>query len=1120
MDYMLHPSSEYQSPFGFRLQPRDRETCGSSKDSVASYKQRIDSMFDETYSVRSGHKKHKESRRTRSVIDGEDASKLMIENDNKLLIKNMVQARIEKMFAEVEGDGEDKPQRSKVDPSTFRVDYLGSLPLIKKVSSLEGLQEPLKDLYLSYKQMGNIKPVFQDVLEISNCGLRVKYLDEKQDELVEQLNPFPTIAVWAAVKFVCRPRGLHHGKEFGLEYAFMPLISDPESVDKVTLFRKLTPNEACYFTGEYYSDHSPLFVAVMRKLGVSRQLECHGFVCNSNENAIVIAANLYKALVITMAKNQSSEENCKKRNLKQKNGLNTVCSVGGSSLADDFETLSIVKSDTIPPKLPPANPKKEFGPSVSTKINTAQNIRTKIPPPRPPRKGKSSPVRSPHDAVVLHVKHPDPDEILQLPSPPSQSPQFLKSNSFNFTNASKNDDQTVFNKSSTHYDSERNSNTRETRKINHRNHNFLGKYSSFCTKESSDRGDILTKVAIPRSHSFLNANGPLSSRYNRHASAGPLVGNAIQRKNSIGSPLGLNELFTEFRLQEGLNNMEDILNAIIDPDGMSFNDLKPIYKEFLLKLAVTLTKDEMYQRSKSIMQRQKNRKKKITRRKSWRLKGTFAAGGLRRAIRRSLLKFNLKRSKPKVFEFSSALFPSCKKFRGKKPLHKTTTYLKSYGFPYSSSSNDSSLLIQNQRKSFQVQQQKGSFSPVSVLPTDPKATTSVSPSQTKFQGKELKVGTNNISEDSALFSSMMCDKNGKSAPQNKKKIHGSDNCLHQASSGYFSCSDCSYDSESCTCTSADKCYCSMGKEGQANQSAEQEEKNVSLTSCECDTDSCFESEKCYCNQKRKPSLFEQLKQQGFAASESSLSRANSPNTAWQKNEAGISKDKGKGPRRNKEQLQSSKSLEFLQVRPRRSSTSQLPLESKYHKSNNIYQSPVEVLESEFKKDRHIKSSVSSSPMTSSSESKSNKSLSSQRRSYSSDNLALDYKMFSTNSKSDDETPHEEQDVQQRKVLVVSTRDPKGRVIYMSAAQRNNSPVRVYNSKRDSTSDALSVKKSAEIAALFSNVKFNHRSGSSISSTKDEVIYNTLEPPDYFLVRGSSSSYMKSSSLENSLGYFP
>lgn len=80
-----------------------------------------------------------------------------------------------------------------------------------------------------------------------------------------------------------------------------------------------------------------------------------------------------------------------------------------------------------------------------------------------------------------------------------------------------------------------------------------------------------------------------------------------------GSPLGFKEIFHELSLQEGLHSLDDILGVIIDPDGMSFNDLKPIYKEFLLKLSVTLTKDELYQRSKSIMRRQK---KKLLRRNS------------------------------------------------------------------------------------------------------------------------------------------------------------------------------------------------------------------------------------------------------------------------------------------------------------------------------------------------------------------------------------------------------------------------------------------------------------------------------------------------------------------------
>jgi hypothetical protein len=128
-------------------------------------------------------------------------------------------------------------------------------------------------------------------------------------------------------------------------------------------------------------------------------------------------------------------------------------------------------------------------------------------------------------------------------------------------------------------------------------------------------GDILTKVAIPRSGSFLNTAG--HGRYKSRGTRRNLTGKSVNGgafTGGGGSPLGFSELFNEFRLQENLHSLDEILNAIINTDGMSFNDLKPIYKEFLLKLAVTLTKDELYQRSKSIMRRQK--KKKLKRKNS------------------------------------------------------------------------------------------------------------------------------------------------------------------------------------------------------------------------------------------------------------------------------------------------------------------------------------------------------------------------------------------------------------------------------------------------------------------------------------------------------------------------
>ncbi len=52
--------------------------------------------------------------------------------------------------------------------------------------------------------------------------------------------------------------------------------------------------------------HPPVFACVMRRAGMPKQLECHGFICSSAEDAIIIAANLYQALVDTMKKNKNA----------------------------------------------------------------------------------------------------------------------------------------------------------------------------------------------------------------------------------------------------------------------------------------------------------------------------------------------------------------------------------------------------------------------------------------------------------------------------------------------------------------------------------------------------------------------------------------------------------------------------------------------------------------------------------------------------------------------------------------------------------------------------------------------------------------------------------------------
>jgi len=81
-----------------------------------------------------------------------------------------------------------------------------------------------------------------------------------------------------------------------------------------------------------------------------------------------------------------------------------------------------------------------------------------------------------------------------------------------------------------------------------------------------------------------------------------------------------------------------------DPEGMSFNDLKPLYKEFLLKLAATLTQDELYQRSASIMKKRRRPQRRRSSRRSCLLG---------RAIKRSV-----SRLKGGPTEFTSVIFPA------------------------------------------------------------------------------------------------------------------------------------------------------------------------------------------------------------------------------------------------------------------------------------------------------------------------------------------------------------------------------------------------------------------------------------------------------------------------------
>jgi hypothetical protein len=260
--------------------------------------------------------------------------------------------------------------------------------------------------------------------------------------------------------------------------------------------------------------------------------------------------------------------------------------------------------------------------------------------------------------------------------------------------------------------------------------------------------------------------------------------------------------------------MDEILGVIIDPEGMSFNDLKPIYKEFLLKLSVTLTKDELYQRSKSIMRRQK--KKLLRRNSSCQMKNShhILVGNKFKRLKHIFqknLKLKLGKSKNPVLETLPKEDPK---------------------LPESSISTSS----------YDTRQ----FSPKEEQQTK----------KPTYRKKEVsKRDRTSTSEESDFFS----------IRRKTKASNLVNNSHHQnrnSSSGYVSCSECSYDSDTCTCVSADKCYCSLGNKHVKKPHCDCHLDN-SVVFCGCDTDSCTESNKCYCQNPARSAALQELKRRGL-----------------------------------------------------------------------------------------------------------------------------------------------------------------------------------------------------------------------------------------------------------------
>ncbi len=319
----------------------------------------------------------------------------------------------------------------------------------------------------------------------------------------------------------------------------------------------------------------------MRRNGVPKQLECHGFVCTSSEDAIIIAANLYQALLETM-KRQRQDQARRQRQQRlaaRKSKGNGGGGSGGRGGGDDDD-------DIAPP------------PAVFSDSDSAAPLR---PPRRKNRKGGRGSDAGSNQGTVLQRKKSLRSSIRSNRSNNGKGP---KRASVTIDPARRN--MRVLGRSDSGRRSGR-SNTgsgfarRSTRKSAKKTAGAAGAAAAANLQNSPipygtqqahaavlTGGDVYTRVAIPRSKSFMN----------------------------VGSQYNLQELFRELKEKEGVESIDDVLKKIITPNGISFNEIKPVYRELLLKLAMTMSQDEIFQRSKNIISQEKKKRKETKKEKS------------------------------------------------------------------------------------------------------------------------------------------------------------------------------------------------------------------------------------------------------------------------------------------------------------------------------------------------------------------------------------------------------------------------------------------------------------------------------------------------------------------------
>lgn len=176
-----------------------------------------------------------------------------------------------------------------------RVLYLGSaVPHITK-DGLQGIQEPLRDLYPEQGVLWNTDrdqtaTGIDSWLSVWSNGILVENVDDKGNTL-SRFHPIESLHYCAAVRFVSVPSS----------------TSGPS--DKMAKFLPLdSPFSKNGLSDMHASGHPPLFACILRRTSGIKVLECHAFICKKDAAANALVRCCFHAYADTMHARQIEME--------------------------------------------------------------------------------------------------------------------------------------------------------------------------------------------------------------------------------------------------------------------------------------------------------------------------------------------------------------------------------------------------------------------------------------------------------------------------------------------------------------------------------------------------------------------------------------------------------------------------------------------------------------------------------------------------------------------------------------------------------------------------------------------------------------------------------------------